>query len=160
MLTPVLLLLLLAPSTPADAASTPPPFEIRASLDLVQSADGGTITTTTPVILAGTAFECRSGLQPQTERLGTFEVYWTRVYMPHFGEIEPGTITYLAAVSRLDVQAAAVSSCPSVGTTEGFVLVVTTPTEPGTWTLGLGIAATNTDGTSARWDNRQSITVW
>jgi hypothetical protein len=147
----------------AQSPSELPPsddFAVYGSLDVVISGIGSpSLTLDQPLILAGWAFERRSGLQPQTQRIGTFTVAYMRVYNPPFGEIAPATISGPWVNVRPDVAAAYQVTCPAVGPNTGFVLVASPPEESGYWTLVLNVATTDGAGRRADWEVRREIFV-
>src|SRR5262245_6705700 len=133
-------LMVLPPSASAQT-NLPEPFEVRGALDLIVAIDGtpaddplgSHLTTSDPLWLTGWTVECRSGLQPQTQRLGQFSAYWTRRSGP-LEEVQRSTI--LAApiiVERQDVAKALSPSCSAVGPHVGYWILVTPPSEWGIW---------------------------
>lgn len=160
----LLIVVALASASTAYAQSptslAPDAFTVYGSLDVVISGNGSaSLSLDQPLILAGWAFECRSGLQPQTQRVGTFSVAYMRVYRPRFGEIESASISGPWVNVRPDVALARNGMCPSVGDNTGFVLVASPPSEAGYWTMVLNVATTDGAGHRVDWEVRRDIFV-
>jgi hypothetical protein len=86
---------------------------------------------------AGWVFECRSGLQPLTERVGSLSVWWGE---PGGREYHPQDFGLYGFLHRPDVAKAYASACPSVGDYTGFAIWVSDLPPPGEWDLRVGIA--------------------
>lgn len=147
--------------SPSELA--PGAYRLYGSLDVVIPADGGaTFTTVTPVVLAGWVFECRSGLQPQTQRVGEFVAYWSR-RLPgsSFGEVQTATLSAVYYVAqRPDVVLVYRNTCPAVGPNVGFLVMATPPDEPADWTLNLGVTTVDGAGNRIWWEAHKEIRVW
>lgn len=134
-------------------------YRIYGHLDVVQSLDGSTAFTTAMPIVAGLwTFECRSGLQPQTQRVGLFAAHYWRVF-GRFGEVEDGSVTLVQVEERKDVAAAYQRTCPAVGPNVGLLLLVSPPPEPGVWMLQIDAFTTDGAGRLASWSVTQEILV-
>ncbi len=168
----VILVTLIA-AAPAHAQTEteryPGAFAVEGSLDLVVALDGSVATadpTTShlsrsqQIWIAGWAFECRSGLQPQTQRIGQFNVTFTRT-RGSFGEMQQSIVSTPVVVARADVVAARQGDCPSVGPNVGFWALVTPPDDWGPWTMNLEISTTDGAGHIA-WmpTQRKDVFIW
>lgn len=80
----------------------------------------------------GWMFECRSGLQPFTQRIGDITIGF---FAPGQGNKLPGRLEVFGGWERPDVAAAFSGACPSVGKFVGYGLGVTGLPPAGTWTL-------------------------
>lgn len=148
--------------SPAGAQTLPPApsdFRLYGSLDVVVSSDGSSsLSLSRPVILDGWLFECRSGLQPQTQRVGEFSIQYWRIYHHPFGEIYIMPPSSTAVVGRPDVMPVFQSACPAVGGHTGFHLAVPPPPEDGNWTLELVVSTTDGAGRRITWGASRAVT--
>ena len=143
-------------AAPIDGVPTPTDFRVCGQIDQVVPADGSpTLTTTTPVGIGAWVFECRSGLQPATQRLGTITALWWRMLGPQHGEVDGGPVTTATVAVRADVAAAYQSLCPAMGAAVGLNLTVPPPSEAGIWTLDLVVTTTDGAGRRIEWRGRR-----
>lgn len=117
-----LVVVLLASSLYAQPGQKPPAdFRIYANIDA--PADGARISRKVPFVIWGWAFECRSGLMPGGQRIGSFQVI--------FQDAQTGTLFYPSpwegvwrwtfGWARPDVRRAfAGTACDAVGDRTGF----------------------------------------
>ncbi len=149
-------------SIAAAHAQAPPPapadFVVVGSLDVViDGVNGGDQPTTSdPVIVAGWTFECRSGLQPKTQRLGEIHAFYKSIDKPAEDPVEVKA-SLLLTVARPDVAAVYQPYCPAVGANVGFVAVIPPPPAFGTWTLQLVVSATDSADRVATWTGLRTI---
>lgn len=137
--------------SPSERA--PCTFAIDGALDLVVSSTGvpatadssSPLSTSQPFWISGWALERLSGLQPQSQRVGQFYVWFTRT-RGVFGEVEFGTVSMPIVVVRQDVAPAYQGICPAVGPNVGYWAMVTPPSEGGLWTLNLSVMTTDGAG--------------
>ena len=111
-----------ASAQPAPPADLPRDYLIAGYLDRAVVSDGR-------ALLQGWVFECRSGLQPVSQRVGSVSVHYAA---PGREPFIPRTIA-LAAGERPDVAAVYQPFCPSVGNRTGYAIVTEAP-PAGTWT--------------------------
>lgn len=168
MRTPILVVLALVASASIARAQSPTElpapddFKVYGSLDIVMPVDASdTFTTAKSVIMAGWVFECRSGLQPQTQRVGQFSAYWSRrLGDSRFGEVQWADISAVYVAQRPDVPIARRDTCPSVGQNVGFYVVAAPPDEQADWTLNLAVTTFDGAGHSTGWQGRADVRVW
>lgn len=123
----VLGLLLLFPlRSTAQTNTAPPDFYVLSSVDWANYFP----TPTPVVVISGWTFECRSGLQPTTQRQGTVGIAYYPInnatpVLPNF-KVE--------TLQRTDVAAAFTASCPALGPSVGF-WITATPPPPGKYVV-------------------------
>lgn len=122
-------LLLLVLGFPAHAQAPPIlDFGILSYLDYPRAGD---VVRRSQFYLMGWAFECRSGLQPVTQRIGDVTV----------GFFQPGRGTVLAnyqvfgSWERPDVAAAFRGACPAIGPYVGYGMGIANVPPAGVWTV-------------------------
>lgn len=160
-----LVVLVVAVLTPSAArAQAPSDFKVFGSLDLVvDSATGSqeTFTVGTPIWYTGWAGECRSGLQPQTQRVGRFAVQYARVVpgAPPEKPAEPPTPPVLPVftVQRPDAAAVVSGQCPAIGPHIGYWVLAPAPPEPGDWYLWFLVITTDGAGREASFESQPRI---
>jgi hypothetical protein len=115
----------------ADAQSSPTSpgpdgFQIFTYLDTV----GGPVISrgAGKMVAQGWAFECRSGLQPVTQRIGSLAV----AYSDGIRTVAPERFGVPVAIVRPDVARAYGAYCPAVGSVVGFA-VMADPPPIGVW---------------------------
>lgn len=82
------------------------------------------------LVIGGWGFECRSGLQPFTQRVGDYGVFFRNVATGE--DIMPDTVRVYNG-ARPDVGRAFASLCPAVGDWTGYSTVVTGLPKPGNY---------------------------
>jgi hypothetical protein len=110
----------LAPGTPADLLPAHPDFKIMMNVDSPVVMQY--VSRSQPLVIGGWTFECLSGLQPSTQRVGDIAVRFQNVNTG--AEFLPVTVKLYNGV-RSDVGLAFSGACPAVGSYTGFSLVVT-----------------------------------
>jgi hypothetical protein len=112
------------PSMPAD-------FRLEGSLDVAQPSGS-------QIALGGWIFDCRSGLQPITERVGSVSV----AFYPDsgfggasFGPLVPVHYQVLGGFQRDDVLAGKGAACPSMGNRVGYWIFVSDTLPAGRYTV-------------------------
>lgn len=110
-------------------------IDLPAAMEFVYPSKG-------PLVIHGWAFECQSGLQPQTERAGTIGVTFVNTtsgeeYTPRLGSV------HLFNGSRPDVGRAFQAACPALGSNAGYALVVDDLPPPGPWQIRVFVGTFN-----------------
>jgi hypothetical protein len=108
----------------AQVAGLPTDFVLYGSLDVVIVLNQGAH----PVIASGWIFDCRSGLRPVLERVGSVSMLMVRdgdqsAFFPN--------VRVEAATARPDVLAAYGAACPSMGQETGYTLIADIPPPSG-----------------------------
>lgn len=148
----------LSVAVPAQAQMTPADYRLLGSLDIVvDSATGSqdTFTVGTPIWYSGWNGECRSGLQPQTQRVGTFSIRYSRV--DRIGAPQKPPVLAPFTVQRPDAAAALTGDCPAIGPNIGYWLLAPGPTEAGDWYVSLFVTTTDGAGRQAIWESESRI---
>jgi hypothetical protein len=112
------------------SAQTGPPRELPPDFWIASYVDIATATTGGRAVLQGWAFDCRTGLQPFTQRPGTLMLHFAA---PGRASFVPSSFTIWGGGERPDVAAVyQPQHCPSVGSFTGFAIVSDAP-PAGTW---------------------------
>lgn len=115
------------------AAQLQPDFAIHAHIDLPR--EFALVPRAQPLVIHGWAFECRSGLQPSTQRVGDIAVRFVSVQNQRVSFTpKVGSVTLLNTF-RPDVGLAFGFACQSVGSAAGYALIVTDLPPRGSWHL-------------------------
>jgi hypothetical protein len=155
--------LLLSFSTMARAQTplTPAPsdYQLIGSLDRVANATTGTgsFTTNALVSTGGWIFECRSGLQPQTQRIGTFSAEYRRILNDGTDIVIPAGVMAVEIAAREDVAKAYQFDCPAIGPHVGFNLSIFPPPVQGQWELKLIVTTADGAGRPLLWSRTHNI---
>ena len=134
-----LLLSLGAPATAQAPPAPPADFQLIGSLDIAVALG----SDPHPVVGAGWIFDCRSGLRPVLERVGS--VSMKMVHNPDGVPVFPSVRVEPSPMPRTDVLAAYSSKCPSMGAYTGYFVIADMPPPPGWYTVT--IAWATWDGT-------------
>jgi len=138
-----------SPSSALALTPAPPDFYIDGYIDRVEVVPGSG-----RVVLLGWAFECRSGLQPATQRLGAFSVHFTA---PGQSNVIPATMT-IGIGERPDVAAVYEPYCPAVGQHVCYAITVPAPSA-GVWTARLSWVTWDGAGRIALHNDARTVTV-
>jgi hypothetical protein len=134
-------------------AQTPasPDFYLRGYVDMVISATGSTTLSRNAgqLVSVGWLFECRSGLQPVTQRVGAAVVYYTN----DAGERFTPTHFQIITTVRPDVEAywQRIGACPAIGPNVGFAAYADAP-GPGFWIMHVTVATWDGAGRTIQTD--------
>lgn len=132
----VFLLLVLGGSAYGQPTSTPTfpaplqDFKLLTNVDYPNADGTAFISRSQPLTIGGWVFECRSGLVPVMQRVGS-----TAVNFSAFGITHVPRDFYITVGVREDVKAAFNAECPAVGAHTGFSITLTDLPPPGVWNL-------------------------
>jgi hypothetical protein len=132
-------------------------FQLIGSLDSVVNATTGSravFTTNALVSAGGWIFECRSGLQPQTQRIGVFSATYRFVGSD---TVIPAGLFPVEIAARQDVAQAYQFECPAVGAHVGFNVNMFPPPVQGQWELKLTVTTTDGAGRPLEWSRTHII---
>lgn len=146
---------------PDAGVNAPADFKVCGHLDAISGANVTAEMTTRTLVNVGLwVFECRSGLQPQTQRVGTVYARWWRLLSPQHGQSEQVIVQAPATAPRPDVAAAYAATCPAIGQDVGLNFLVAPPTEAGIWTLDIVVTTSDGAGRCIEWlGRRENILV-
>lgn len=151
----VTLAILAAPAAAQTLPPAPPDYVLIGALDLpVQNL----VTTRADFRVAGWIFECRSGLQPFTQRVGTVTM---RFYQPGTDtSVFPASYEVDGNIPRADVPPYFAAQCPAVGPYVGYNLKIATTSLPprGTWDVQLWWFTTDGAGRTVQHGASRTVT--
>lgn len=130
------------------------PYKLIGYLDL--PAENAIVSRTKPMTAAGWVFECKSGLQPLSQRVGAMAVAFTATGGSLF---VPKTFTLTPIVGRPDVQLAFGSLCPAVGPWTGYGVKVEDMPPAGAWTLIVSWTTWDGKGVPTSHEQRRALIV-
>lgn len=111
------------------------------------------------IVIQGWDFECRSGLMPFMQRQGSFNIYFTRVVSPPFGEVFIPPVAFIIIRERQDVLNALSYQCPAMGKNVGYRFLAAVPNEPGTWHMTFSIMTSDGAGRPLEFKIERDIIV-
>jgi len=116
--------------TPA-AAQIALPRDPPADFWIASYVDRAVVMDDGRVLLQGWSFDCRTGLQPATQRIGSVTVHYSA---PGGQRYIPDTFQLWGGGERPDVASVYAPHCPSVGPFVGYGIIATAP-PAGVWTV-------------------------
>lgn len=122
-------------------------FTLKGTIDWAQQIEQ-------QIVISGWQFECRSGLQAITQRLGLFGAQYKDTV---HGTLFSPTTFQMSTVERPDVAAAFTTSCPAVGSFVGYGVFTDTPPYPSVWELHIVFRTTDGAGRPLQLDLKTTI---